>query len=84
MDWIKISDALPPIGEPLLVTIKDNLQGKPNELRYPVYYERSRNNNSFHWSWRFGDMEYELIPDVSEVIAWAKIPEPYEENLCDE
>ena len=29
-------------------------------------------------------MEYELMPDVSEVIAWAKIPEPYEENLCDE
>ena len=84
MDWIKISDALPPIGYPVIVTIKDNLRFGLNELRYPVYYERSRNNNSFHWSWRHGDMEYELIPDVSEVIAWAKIPEPYDENLCDE
>ena len=82
--WNKISDGLPPIGYPVIVTIKDNLRFGLNELRYPVYYERSRNNNSFHWSWRFGDMEYELIPDVSEVIAWAKIPEPYEENLCDE
>ena len=84
MKWNKISDGLPPIGYPVIVTIKDNLRFGLNELRYPVYYERSRNNNSFHWSWRFGDMEYELIPDVSEVIAWAKIPEPYEENLCDE
>lgn len=82
--WNKISDGLPPIGYPVIVTIKNNLRFGLNELRYPVYYERSRNNNSFHWSWRFGDMEYELIPDVSEVIAWAKIPEPYEENLCDE
>lgn len=82
--WNKISDGLPPIGYPVIVTIKDNLRFGLNELRYPVYYERSRNNNSFHWSWRFGDMEYELIPDVSEVIAWAKIPEPYEENLFDE
>ena len=78
--WNKISDGLPPIGYPVIVTIKDNLRFGLNELRYPVYYERSRNNNSFHWSWRFGDMEYELIPDVSEVIAWAKIPAPYEES----
>ena len=77
--WNKISDGLPPIGEPLLVTVKDNLQGKSNELRYPVYYERSRNNNSFHWSWRYGDFDYELIPNVSEVIAWIELPMPYEE-----
>lgn len=80
MKWNKISDGLPPIGYPVIVTIKNNLRFGLNELRYPVYYERSRNNNSFHWSWRFGDMEHELIPDVSEVIAWAKIPEPYEES----
>ena len=79
MDWIKISDALPPIGEPLLVTVKDNLQGKPNELRYPVYYEKSKGGNGYHWSWRYGDFDYELIPDVSEVIAWIELPIPYEE-----
>ena len=31
---------LPPVGKPLIVTVKDNLQGRPNELRYPVYYEK--------------------------------------------
>lgn len=79
MKWNKISDGLPPIGYPLIVTVKDHLQGKPNELRYPVYFERQRNNNGYHWSWRYGDFDYELLPDVSEVIAWLAIPESYEE-----
>ena len=27
-EWTKITDGLPPIGVPLIVTVKDNLQGK--------------------------------------------------------
>lgn len=40
-EWTKITDGLPPIGVPLIVTVKDGLQSKPNTLRYPVYYEKS-------------------------------------------
>ena len=36
MNWKHITDELPPIGIPLIVTVKDHLQGKANELRYPV------------------------------------------------
>lgn len=79
MDWIKISQALPPIGEPLLVTVKDNLQGKPNELRYPVYYEKNTTKNRYAYHWHYGDFCYELLPDVSEVVAWIELPMPYEE-----
>ena len=68
----------PPVGRPLIVTIKDNLQGRPNELRYPVYYEEDRMKGGYHWSWRYGDFDYELVPDVSEVIAWQPLPQPYQ------
>ena len=47
MKWNSVKDGLPPIGIPLLVTVKDNLQGKPSELRYPVYYEKARGNCVF-------------------------------------
>lgn len=69
---------LPPVGKPLIVTIKDNLQGRPNELRYPVYYEKDSMKGGYHWSWRYGDFAYELVPDVSEVIAWQPLPQPYQ------
>ena len=77
--WNVISEnGLPPIGKPLIVTIKDNLQGKSNELRYPVYYEKDSMKGGYHWSWRYGDFAYELVPDVSEVIAWQPLPQPYQ------
>ena len=69
---------LPPVGKPLIVTVKDNLQGRPNELRYPVYYEKDSMKGGYHWSWRYGDFAYELVPDVSEVIAWQPLPQPYQ------
>lgn len=76
----KVKDKLPPIGVPLIVTVKDHLQGKPNELRYPVYYEKSKSGHGYRWSWRYGDFDYELLPDVSEVIAYMLMPEPYQER----
>lgn len=81
MEWKKILDGLPPIGIPLIVTVKDHLQGKPNELSYPVYYEKSKGGFGYRWSWRYGDFDYDLLPEVSEVVAWKKIPEPYQ---CEE
>ena len=71
---------LPPVGKPLIVTIKDNLQGRPNELRYPVYYEKDSMKGGYHWSWRYGDFAYELVPDVSEVIAWQPLPQPFQKG----
>ena len=83
MKWNSVKDGLPPIGIPLLVTVKDNLQGKPSELRYPVYYEKARGNEGYHWSWRYGDFDYELLPEVSEVTAYILLAEPYEEKEND-
>lgn len=78
-NWNAIKEkGLPPIGEPLIVTIEDNLQGKPNEIRYPVYYEKDSMKDGYHWSWRYGDFAYELIPDVSAVVAWQPLPEAYQ------
>lgn len=78
--WHKIADGLPPIGTPLIVTVKDGLQGKPNTLRYPVYYEKAKEGCGYGWSWRFGDYDYALLPEVSEVVAWMEIPEPFWEE----
>ena len=80
-NWHPISDGLPPIGIPLIVTIKDNLEGKPNELRYPVYYEKDSRRGGYHWSWRFGEFDYELIPNISKVVAFMKLPEIYKEEV---
>lgn len=77
MKWNSITDGLPPIGVPLIVTVKDHLQGKMNELRYPVYYEKAKSGFGYRWSWRYGDFDYDLLPDVSEVVAYIVLPEPY-------
>lgn len=77
MKWNNTGDGLPPIGVPLIVTVKDNLQGRPNELRYPVYYEKAKSGSGYRWSWRYGDFDYDLLPDVSEVVAYIVLPEPY-------
>ena len=77
MKWIDIKDGKPPIGVPLIVTVKDHLQHKENELRYPVYYEKSKSGVGYRWSWRYGDFDYDLLPDVSEVIAYIEIPTPF-------
>lgn len=81
MDWNEIAEkGLPPIGRPLIVTVKDNLQGMPNQLRYPVYYVKDTTKDSYCWKWLFGDMAYDLLPEVSEVIAWQLMPKVYEES----
>lgn len=81
MDWNEIIEkGLPPIGTPLIVTIKDNLQGMPNQLRYPVYYMKDTMKNQCCWKWLFGDMAYDLLPEVSEFIAWQLMPNVYGES----
>lgn len=78
-DWNEIREkGLPPVGVPLIVTIKDNLQGMPNQLRYPVYYVKDTTKNKYCWKWLWGDLAYDLLPEVSEVIAWMEMPEIFE------
>ena len=78
--WTPITDGLPPVGVPLIVTIKDNLEHKPDELRYPVYYEKDHIQQGYSWNWRYGDFNYQLIPSVSEVVAYMELPEPYKKE----
>mgnify|MGYP006991720048 CR=1 FL=1 len=54
MKWTDIKEGLPPLGVPLIVTIKDHLEFKPNELRYPVVYEQHKSGSGYRWSWRYG------------------------------
>lgn len=78
-DWNEITEkGLPPIGQPLIVTIKGNLQGMPNQLRYPVYYVEDTMKNQYSWKWLWGDMSYDLLPEVSEVVAWQTLPKVFE------
>lgn len=80
-DWNEITEkGLPPAGQPLIVTIKDNLQGMPNQLRYPVYYVKDTMKNQYSWKWLYGDMAYDLLPEVSEVVAWQLMPETFMED----
>lgn len=84
-DWnVLIKKGLPPIGKPLIVTIKDNLQGMPNQLRYPVYYVKDTMKNRYSWKWIYGDLVYDLLPEVSEVIAWIEMPVEYVEGAQEE
>lgn len=76
-----IENGLPPIGVPLIVTVKENLQGMPNQLRYPVYYMKGTTKDGFAWKWFYGDMVYDLLPEVSEVLAWMELPEIYKEDV---
>lgn len=80
MEWTKVSEKMPPVGEPLIVTIEDKLNAGKRELRYPVYHEKSAFSNDFHWRWKYGDLDYELLQDVSSVVAWARMPEPYQSD----
>lgn len=84
MEWKKITDGLPPIGVPLVVTIEKNEYYTSRETRFPVYYSESKNGNGYSWYWHYGDMVYELLLNVSEVIAWAKLPKVYTEEVKDE
>lgn len=76
-NWNEISKGLPPLGVPLIVTIEQNEYYKNRELRYPVYYSENKKGSGYAWYWYYGDMCYELMPNVSEVKAWQVLPKTY-------
>lgn len=78
--WIPVSEKLPPLGECIIVTVKEHYR-KQLELRYPVYYLNKTYSPGY--AFYFGDTNNILLPDVSEVIAWMPIPKPYEPDDLD-
>ena len=73
--WKPIRDSKPPIGECIIVTVKDHIRNQL-ELRYPVYYMEKTYERGY--AFYFGDTSNPLLPDISEVIAWMPMPMPYE------
>lgn len=49
------------------------------ELRYPVFYRQNTYSSGYGF-YVHGVDDGILIPDVSEVIAWAHMPNIYEED----
>lgn len=78
--WIPITEKLPPIGACIIVTVKDHYRHQL-ELRYPVWYMKKPYERGY--AFYFGDMNNILLPDISEVIAWMPIPNPYEADDID-
>lgn len=75
--WIPVREKLPPLGACIICTVRDHYRNQ-FELRYPVYYLQKTYENGY--AFYFGDTNNPLLPDISEVIAWMPLPEPYEEG----
>jgi hypothetical protein len=73
--WIPIKDKLPPVGTCVICTVREHFRNQ-FELRYPVYYLQKTYENGY--AFYFGDTNNPLLPDISEVVAWMLIPNPYE------
>ncbi len=80
MQWIPISEGLPPVGNCIIVTVKDHYR-KQLELRYPVWYMEKNYERGF--AFYFGEIGNMLMPGISEVIAWMPMPTPYEPDDLD-
>ena len=74
--WTPITDGLPPVGMPLIVTIFDTFKNR-KELRYPVYYQQGFFSVNYGF-YLYGSADNLLLPEYSEVLAWCKFPQVYE------
>lgn len=77
-NWTRITEKLPPLGTPVICTIKDHIYGGKMELRYPVYYLAKPTGDGYGFF--YDNFNNCLIPEVSEVIAWQKFPKTAEVN----
>lgn len=80
LNWTSIKDSLPPVGEPLIVTIYNSIKNR-RELKYPVFYRRSCYYNGYDF-YEYGlkdNVPFVLLPEYSEVRAWMELPRPYQE-----
>lgn len=76
-EWKPITEGLPKIGVPLIVTIYDSTRFR-RELRYPVYYLKSIFCDEYGFYVNGTDI---LLPEFSEVIAYMEMPTVYEEDF---
>ena len=74
--WMPISEGLPPMGVPLIVTIYDTINSR-RELRWPVFYQHSLYRDEWGF-YQYGSEDYKLDPEMSEVLAWQQYPEIWE------
>lgn len=75
VNWTSIKDSLPPVGEPLIVTIYDSIINR-RELRYPVFYRKSCYRDGYGF-YEHGLEDNMLLPEYSEVLARMELPRPY-------
>lgn len=75
INWTSIKDSLPPVAEPLIVTIYDSIRNR-RELRYPVFYRKSCYYDGYGF-YEYGLEDNVLLPEYSEVLAWMELPIPF-------
>lgn len=78
MKWNNMKDGLPPVGASLIVTIYDSVHFR-RELRYPVTYRKCFYSEEYGF-FQYGHEDGVLLPEFSNVLAWAEIPKPFEED----
>lgn len=80
--WTPIEKGLPPVGVPLIVTIKDTFKGV-RALRFPVIYRKSFYDDVYGF-YVYGVEEEKLTCEYSPVLAWMKFPMIYagESEIC--
>ena len=78
MKWIPLSEKLPPVGSLIIVTVQDHIRNR-RELRYPVWYMEKLYEKGY--AFYFGEIGNALLPEVSEVVAWMRMPNQYEEEV---
>lgn len=73
--WRKLSDEKPPVGVPLMLTCMEEYPVRKRVLKYPCYYIKDRYSQD--WKFVFETIDNQLLPNMTEVIAWKFIPEMY-------
>lgn len=78
-NWKSIKkDGKPPIGKPLIVSVRNMGYGARRELRYPVVYKED-DYAIGHYGFYMNGSDI-LLPDYSLVTAWIPFPNPYEDD----
>ena len=77
MKWNKIEDGLPPVGIPIIVTIKQEWEKNPKVVG-PVYYQKSHYDGTYgFYEYGIGTEDRRIGPTSVEVTHWTKWPDPH-------
>lgn len=78
MMWHLVERETPPVGKPLILTVKD-VSNNIEKLRYPMIYRQSLFTEEFHY-YECGFEEGMVIEEFSKPIAWMEFPSPYRDG----